>query len=213
VLVAHGSADPRYAAAMTAVADAVRRHPRCPLPVELAYLDHLPPALADAARPGDVVVPLLLSTGYHARVDIPAAAAGCTVAPPLGPDDRLAAACADRLREAGWPGADQRPVVLAAAGSSDDDAETDVDAVAAALASELGHRVVPAYLSAREPRLGTLLSQEDVGAVVPYLLAPGAFADRVAACGAPVVAAVLGDHPAVVDVAVDRALLGAARAG
>ena len=68
-----------------------------------------------------VLVPLLLASGYHDRVDLPAAIAaarpGTAHASVLGPDPRLAVALADRLREAG-----RRPgeaVVLAAAGSSD----------------------------------------------------------------------------------------------
>ena len=42
-------------------------------------------------------------------------------------------------------------------------------------------------------------------AIAPYLLAPGHFADRLAAAGADLVAAPLGAHPAVVELVLDRA--------
>ena len=75
VLVAHGSRDPRAAAATEALARAVRRaHPGWA--VHAAYLDHAGPRPLDvlAALPGHrvVLVPLLLTSAYHGRVDIPA---------------------------------------------------------------------------------------------------------------------------------------------
>ena len=42
---------------------------------------------------------------------------------PLGPDRRLATVLAQRLRAAGWRG--EQPVVLAAAGSADNEARAD----------------------------------------------------------------------------------------
>jgi sirohydrochlorin ferrochelatase len=42
-------------------------------------------------------------------------------------------------------------------------------------------------------------------AIAPYLLAPGRFADRLAAAGADLVAEPLGSHPAVVELMLDRA--------
>jgi len=95
VLVAHGSRDPRAAAATEALARAVRRaHPAWV--VHAAYLDHAGPRPLDvlAALPArrTVLVPLLLTEAYHGRVDIPAvleAAAGLpvtvTLAGILGP--------------------------------------------------------------------------------------------------------------------------------
>ncbi|WP_433297632.1 sirohydrochlorin chelatase [Actinoplanes sp. CA-030573] len=75
VLVAHGSRDPRGAAATEALARAVRRA----VPdwdVFATYLDHAGPRPLDvlAALPGRraVVVPLLLTKAFHGRVDIPA---------------------------------------------------------------------------------------------------------------------------------------------
>ncbi|MFP3394252.1 CbiX/SirB N-terminal domain-containing protein, partial [Brevibacillus sp. SIMBA_076] len=68
-----------------------------------------------------VIVPLLLSRGYHLGHDIPAASAPygdrVIVAPALGPDPRLAEILTRRMLEAGLRPDDR--IVLAAAGSSD----------------------------------------------------------------------------------------------
>ncbi|MHA7135162.1 sirohydrochlorin chelatase [Oerskovia turbata] len=98
-----------------------------------------PPAEGEGSGGAAVVVPLLLSTGFHVNVDIteavspahegrgpqhgPAVAAGA-----LGPDPRLAQILADRLAQAGVRPHDA--VVLAAAGSSKAGAARDVEAVA-----------------------------------------------------------------------------------
>ncbi|RYJ00376.1 MAG: hypothetical protein EON52_23785, partial [Actinomycetales bacterium] len=68
-----------------------------------------------------VVVPLLLSRGYHVAVDLPAATlqsgGTVTITPPLGPHAHLTRALAARLLEAG-ASVGQR-VVLVSAGSRD----------------------------------------------------------------------------------------------
>lgn len=78
VLIAHGSRDPRAAAATRALARAVAAA-RPGLPVHDSYLDHTEPApgrvlheLAAAGHERVTVVPLLLTAAYHGRVDIPA---------------------------------------------------------------------------------------------------------------------------------------------
>lgn len=78
VLIAHGSRDPRAAAATRALARAVAAA-RPGLPVHDSYLDHTEPApgrvlqeLAAAGHQRVTVVPLLLTAAYHGRVDIPA---------------------------------------------------------------------------------------------------------------------------------------------
>ena len=86
-----------------------------------AYVELSEPLLADVVAGLDspaVVVPLLLSTGFHVRTDLPRACAGGPVVlgRPLGPDPLLAAAQVARLVAAGIePG---RPLVLVAAGST-----------------------------------------------------------------------------------------------
>src|SRR5439155_17113235 len=83
-----------------------------------------PPEVGDVVRRitasgrGAVVVPLLLSGGYHVHVDIGRATSGehAVSAGALGPDPRLARVLLDRLGEAGAGAGDA--VVIAAAGSS-----------------------------------------------------------------------------------------------
>jgi sirohydrochlorin ferrochelatase len=145
-------------------------------------------------------------------VDLPAAIAaarpGTAHAPVLGPDPRLAVALADRLREAGRRAGDA--VVLAAAGSSDPTAIASVRTQAAQLAAELGAAVTVGFGSAATPDVPTAVAAAraagaDRVAVAPYLLAPGHFADRLAAAGADLVAEPLRAHPAVVELVLERA--------
>ncbi len=128
VACAHGTRNPtgrRLIAELALAARALRPG----LLTTAAFVDVQPPTvvdvvrgLADAGTPA-VVVPLLLSGGYHVHVDIAGAVAAhpqAVAARPLGPDPRLAAVLTDRLAEAGADPRDPRTaIVLAAAGSSD----------------------------------------------------------------------------------------------
>ena len=197
MLVAHGSLDPRFAL----VVDDVARQVRLLAPevdVRVGYLDHGPPSVADVAAAGAVAVPLLLAAGYHVRVDLPEQAPGVVVAAALGPDPRLADALADRLAEAGYDG--RVPVTLAAAGSADQRARSDVDTARRQLADRLGVEVSVAYVAAGSPRL----AETEPHAVATYLLAPGTFNDAVRACSAKVIAAPLGAHPLLAEIVLDR---------
>jgi len=206
--VAHGSADPRAAAAN----QRLLRRVASLLPgvdVRLAYLDHagpsLPSVLASLAGARTVVLPLLLTVGYHSRTDIPALLpAGVPYGPVLGPDPRLADALSDRLAAAGVPRA--APVVLAAAGSSDPDAAADVTAMATLLAVRRGGRVLAAYASAIGPGVGEALAAAGPGAAVAsYFLAPGRLPDRVRRqAGDAVVTEPLDDHPSVAALVAER---------
>jgi sirohydrochlorin ferrochelatase len=162
-----------------------------------------------------VVVPLLLSAGYHVHVDIARATAldGATAAAALGPDDRLAAVLLDRLREAG--AGDGDAVVLAAAGSSDGRSGADVEQVAAAVdAGWLGPVLVGYGASARPSVAEAVAAARDRTAgrvvVAAYLLAPGFFLDRLTGAGADVVTGPLAldasgtIDPRLVDVVLDR---------
>jgi len=158
-----------------------------------------------------VLVPLLLTSGYHDRVDLPTAIAaarrGTAHAPVLGPDRRLAVALADRLGEAGRQQTDA--VVLAAAGSTDPAAIASVHAQAGLLAAELGTEVAVGFGSAAAPDIPTAVAAARAAgahrvAIAPYLLAPGHFADRLATAGADLVAEPLGAHPAVIELVLDR---------
>jgi sirohydrochlorin ferrochelatase len=199
VLVAHGSRDPRFAVVVESVAEQVRALQPA-LEVRVGYLDHGPPAVASVATAGAVAVPLLLASGYHVRVDLPAQAPQAVVAGAVGPDPRLAIALADRLRAAGWNGADA--VTLAAAGSSDERSVADVHAAARQLAEHTGAAVRAAFLSAAQPRL----DEVDRSVVATYLLAPGVFHDQLRSLATGVVSEPIGAHPLVAEIVLDRYL-------
>jgi sirohydrochlorin ferrochelatase len=195
-IVGHGSADLRFAATVEAVAERVRQL-RPGLEVRVGFLEHGPPHVADVSA-GAVVVPLLLASGYHVLVDLPAQAAGGRVTAAVGPDPRLAEALADRLVEAGYVAGG--PVVLAAAGSADERARADVRWAAEQLADRLGVEVTAAFVAGGDPRLADLRPDT----VAAYLVAPGAFHDACRTVGARVVSEPLGDHPAVAAVVLAR---------
>ncbi|HET6817940.1 MAG TPA: CbiX/SirB N-terminal domain-containing protein [Mycobacteriales bacterium] len=200
VLIAHGSTDPRFDDVVQAVAARVREL-RPQLEVRVGYLEHGPPNVADVAG-GGVLVPLLLASGFHVLKDLPEQAPGALASPAVGPDERVAVALRDRLAEAGYDGTS--PVVLAAAGSSDERALDDVRTAARQLAELLAVEVTPAFISAGSPRVVDAIAATPGAAVASYLVAPGAFHDAVIATGAAVVSAPIGDHPAVADVVLSR---------
>jgi sirohydrochlorin ferrochelatase len=146
-----------------------------------------------------VIVPLLLSAGYHVHVDLAACAAEApvpaVVAAALGPDPRLVTVLVDRLREAGYRAGDS--VVLAAAGSSDARAVDDCLGMARMLAERLNAPVNAGFLSAAQPSLSDAVAavrEANPAArvvIACYLLAPGYFADLTREAGADVVAAPL----------------------
>ena len=210
--VAHGSRDP--AAQQTVLSLAGRAGELAPgIEVLTAFVQNARPSLAEAltaaGRRQVIVVPLLLSAGYHLSTDIGEAAgrAGVPVSTPLGPDPGLVPALAGRLRAAGVPAG--TPVVLAAAGSTDLRAAGDARNQAALLASHLQAPVLAAFASAARPTVGEAvadLAARTGGpvAVASYLLAPGVFAGRLRASGAAWVSAPLGDHPAVAGLILER---------
>ena len=200
VLIAHGSSDPRFDETVRSIAARVREL-RPQLEVRIGYLEHGPPTVADVSA-GGVLVPLLLASGFHVLRDLPSQAPGAAVTAAVGPDPRLAVALAERLREAGYDG--KAPVVLAAAGSSDERALDDVHTAAGQLADLLGVAVTAAFVSAGSPRLAEALAARPGAAVATYLVAAGAFHDAVAETGAGVVSAPLGDHPLVAEVVLSR---------
>jgi sirohydrochlorin ferrochelatase len=245
VAVAHGSADPRAAAAladlMTVVAErAAARDPR-PEETRLAYLGHAAPSLPQVMRaigPGEVtVLPLLLTAAYHSKTDIPRVLRRLSLSgefgrlrvsygDTLGPHPLLLRALERRLAEAdplapAWP-ADpayrgRTGVVLAAAGSSDPEANAAVARLAAQWQARAGWFAVrPAAASAATPGspapaaavAGLLRAGARRVLVATYLLAPGFFADRIwqsaLAAGAAAVSPALGASPEVAELLLDR---------
>jgi sirohydrochlorin ferrochelatase len=229
VLVAHGSADPRAAAAIGELIPLVaRRASERGLSVpdlRVAYLGHAAPAVPQVMRAFGpdaqvTVLPLLLTAAYHSKTDIPrllarvSAGRRITYGEPLGPHPLLLHALERRLPAAAFDNPAEVGVVLAAAGSSDPEANVTVARLAAQWQAGAGwHAVRPAYASAIGPDPATAVTQlREAGArrvvVASYLLAPGLFADRTRdaslAAGAAAVSPVLGASPEVADVVLDR---------
>ncbi|MDW4907359.1 sirohydrochlorin chelatase [Streptomyces sp. ADMS] len=215
VLVAHGSRDPRALNTVLSLADRVREL-RPDLPVHLGHIELnaplLPDTLVGLGTAEAVLVPLLLSRGYHVKQDIPemaaAASARTRVATPLGPHPLLVETLYARLVEAGW-----RPrttdeerrssaVVLAAAGSRDPDSDIDTRRTAQLLAERLGVPVVPAYATTAAPTVPDAVRALAARgrhrvAVASYFTAPGRFATECAEAAPWISAAPLGAHPAM----------------
>ncbi len=198
LIAAHGTRSPEGTATTAALAKAVAAA-RPDVAVSLCFLDVAEPSLAtalDGLRGQHVVVvPLLLSAGYHVTSDIPAVVSGrdnVQVARHLGPDPAVIGAVADRLAEAAGTG----PVMMAAIASSRSSARAEVDQAAVALGTRIGRPVRVLELGADVPA--------DVGApfaVATYLLAEGGFLDdlRARVVGRGVVADPIGVHPALVE--------------
>jgi sirohydrochlorin ferrochelatase len=234
--VAHGSADPRASATIAELA-AVARERSPGLDLRTAFLGHAPPSLPQVlgtieADREVTVLPLLLTAAYHSKADIPRVLArtplrrvsyGAT----LGPHPLLLDALDRRLAEA-LPSSgpisglgvhlDLDPartaVVLAAAGSSDPEANATIAQMAARWQARTGWLAVrSAYASAAEPSpaaavAGLLRDGAPRVVVATYLLAPGLFADRIRhtalAAGAAAVSPALGACAEVADVILDR---------
>lgn len=217
VAAAHGTGSAAGRSAVGGLVAAVGQR-RPDLTVRAAFVDVQPPTpvgvIDDLAGDQVVIVPLLLSAGYHVYVDLTEAAAQsptATLAPALGPDPRLATLLHQRLLQAGLR--DDDVVVMASAGSSETSAVRDCERVATELAALVGRPVTSSYLSAVEPRVDVAVAAARVAGrrvvVATYLLAPGFFADLAAASGADVVSMplLLPHEPApdaLVDIVLER---------
>lgn len=217
VLVAcsHGTRSTAGQSVVEGLREAVRAA-RPGLEVAAAHVDvhgpFLPDVIAEICDGGGqaVVVPLLLSSGYHVRVDIAQAlekGSGRAVATPaLGPGGAVADVLVERLEQAlGSSVAEfDGAIVLAAAGSSDARAQADVEDATAGLAERVGRPVTAGFLSAQEPTIADVVQRFPRVAVASYLLAPGIFSERLTGLGADVVSEPLGVHPRLVDLVLRR---------
>ncbi|GGH91465.1 hypothetical protein GCM10007170_07690 [Arthrobacter liuii] len=229
IACAHGTSNAQGAAEVNALRAAIAEL-RPGLDVREAYVDVQQPDLVDvvAGLPeGEpaVVVPLLLSVGYHVKVDIARAVKsrpGSAAAAPLGPDTRLAGLLDQRLREAGTT--DNDVIVLAAAGSSNPNAAVSVEELLGQLQELRSNRIVAAYGASAQPSVPdavAMLREElaggagagesagavDVGGrvvIASYLLAPGFFHDQLAKAGADVVTEPLLPSATLAEIALDR---------
>ena len=201
LLVAHGTASPVGTSTTRRLVDAVAAQ-RPERSVGLCFLDVALPALGTAVNALDgptVLVPLLLSTGFHVLTDIPAAVDGhpnVSIARHLGPHPLLAEAMADRLSEARRPDDAADRTLMVAAGSTQASAAAEITQAAALLEQRLGQSVTVCTMA---DDLDAVLAALRPVRVVPYLLSEGLFTDRIAQAAGPdtTVAAPLGSHPAV----------------
>jgi sirohydrochlorin ferrochelatase len=198
VPVAHGSRDPRSAATVRGLVERVRT--QAPdVEVYESFLDLSQPRVTDVLRRlyeqghrSAVVVPLLLGSAFHARVDLPALVdeiqAGCpgftvTVSDVLGVDPVLEEVALDRLTGAGLGPGDG--VVVSAVGSSNAGANAVVADLAARWAAELGLPVSEAFASAAQPDVPAAVARLRANGarrvvVASWFLAPGLLPDRIA---------------------------------
>lgn len=213
LLVGHGTRKQTGLALIGSLADRVSM--TLGARVHVAFVDVLGPTPGEVLRTlpdRTTLVPAFLSRGYHVNADIPAHVAasghpGVTVGEALGPSPQLTRVLTDRLVECGWQPGDS--VVLAAAGTSDHGALSDLRRTSALLSAVIGDRVELAFAATGEPRVADAVARLRLrGArrvvVASYLLADGLFQDRLRASGADAVADPLGTHPAMVRLIASR---------
>lgn len=168
--------------------------------VHEAYVDVESPSVDDAAAalPKDepcVIVPILLSTGFHTQVDLRRAARASgieriVIAESLGPDSRLARLARTRLEEAGWTPENGSVVVQGAAGSSRADGRADMERAAELLSEALGTQVQHGFIASIDPKFHEVVAEYKPEFAATYLLAEGFFAGKMrrdaASTGLPV---------------------------
>jgi len=235
IALAHGSRDPRSAETITALVNEVRTM-RPDLRIEPAFLELSKPSFAQAVaklvRAGHdeiVVVPLLLSEAYHAKVDVPSAVAeqsakheGLQIRATrvLGLEPAFLEVLDLRLREALKEARVREldALVLAAAGSSDPLANQAVARLARVWGARHKLPVKAAFASSAPPATGEAVRSFRVEgrrhiAVASLFLAPGFLPDRAAElaheAGAVAVSAPLGAHPELARTILARYAVGA----
>ncbi len=235
VALAHGSRDPRSSATIRALVEEVRRM-RPDLRIEAAFLETSKPSFATVVdklvRAGFdeiVVVPLLLSEAYHAKVDVPTEIAEATArheglkiraTSVLGLEAVFLDVLDRRLREAL---ADARcreldALVLAAAGTTDPLATQSINRLARLWGTRHRLPVMAAFASASPPATGEAVRAFRAQgrrhiAVGSLFLAPGFLHDRAAElaleAGAVAVSAPFGADPEVARTVLARYAVGA----
>ena len=235
VALAHGSRDPRSAATIGTLVDEVKAL-RPDLTIEKAFLELSRPSFQTVVdrlvRKGHdeiVVVPLLLSEAYHAKVDVPRAVAEATerhdglsirTSDVLGLGNQLLDVLDLRMREALKASRVREldALVLAAAGSSDALANQAVARLARLWGTRHKLPVTAAFASAAPPATGEAVRAFRVEgrrhiAVASLFLAPGFLPDRARElaleAGAVAVSEPLGAHPELARTVLARYAVGA----
>lgn len=235
IALAHGSRDPRSAETVKALVSGVKSM-RPDLRIETAFLDLSKPSfdtvvdrLVKAGFDEIVVVPLLLTEAFHAKVDVPEAVKAASdrhdglqiqATKVLGMEAAFLEVLDLRLREALKQARVREldALVLAAAGSSDPLANQAVARLARTWGARHKLPVTAAFASAAPPAAGEAVrSFRGQGkrhiAVASFFLAPGFLPDRVAElaveAGAVAVSEPLGSHPTVARAVLARYAVGA----
>ncbi|GAB0107806.1 sirohydrochlorin chelatase [Nocardia sp. JMUB6875] len=214
IAVAHGSRDPRSAETMRAVVAQIAAQ-RPDLDVRLAFLDLSSPsvdqvvdAVAADGHSHAIVVPLLLGSAFHARVDLPGLLDEArarhpqlrlTQADVLGPDPHLIIALRDRIVAAMAQSSEALPladvvlpqgrargprwgIAVAAVGSSSATANTRTGDVARLLTALTGWDTEICFATTEPTLLKAFARLRARGAdrvlVAPWFLAPGLLTDR-----------------------------------
>ena len=221
VAASHGTSVPAAQMAITALVDAVRdASPH--LDVREAFVDVQEPRLydvVDSVGGLSVVVPLLLTAGFHLRVDVARAAdrPNAVAARVLGPDPHLTSVLLRRLQQCGATRNDF--VVLGAAGSTDPRALRDVLAAARQVGSVWGSPIPVGYVSGAGTPIADIVREAARSGrrvvVASHVMAPGFFYEQLQASGADVVSRPLLDgtsvEPEMVSLVLDRFAEGAGR--
>lgn len=182
----------------------------------LAWVDVQAPGPARVLADGvpTVVVPVFLARGFHVTHDVGQAcreAPGPVVQTPhLGAEPEVVRAVVQRLAEAGATGAfGADAIVLGAAGSRDESSLGETRELAQTLTRVLGVPVSAAFAASAEPSVTDAVRELRAAghrrvAVATHLLAPGFFADRLAAAGGDLTSEPLGAHPEIIELIVRR---------
>lgn len=181
ILLGHGSRDPRASDAVRSFAEGMPER-GIHYTVQAAFLDHNRPTLqevVDALPVGErdvIVVPMLLSSAFHAKSDVPAAIRDLKTTRtvrttlPVGSVHALVRSAAATL---------EGPIVIGFSGTSDPLAQQDLDALAAELAEERGSAVRVGYVTQAQPDVVVAMHAIAARGVVTYTLWPGMFTDRI----------------------------------
>ena len=177
--------------------------------VHVAFVDVLGPTPTEVlcgmapAKTPVIVLPAFLSRGYHVRTDLPAhvGASGhphVIVTPTLGPSPHIVRLLGEQLLKAGWCPGDS--VILAAAGTSDAVARSDLHTTATLLSALTGSRVELALAAIGDPSVSDAVANSRRRSsrpvvVASYLLADGLFQQQLRNCGGDIVTDPLGNHP------------------
>lgn len=206
VAVAHGSRDSCYLQDVETLITMVREL-RPELPVLTTFLEFSTPLFNDLVESADlqtsepVVVPLLLSRGFHLENDVEpvAKSANAIVSDPLGPELELIDIMVNELSSA--TSLRDSPVIFVSAGTKDKDGQADIDLSRTLLEDRLGVEVIAAYSGGSGPSAdevaSTLRSSGAEFSICAYLLGRGRFYSSLMKLGAKSVTLPLGSYRSV----------------